>query len=178
MGSLHFQSCLVYVLSTLCTRGDPPHVRPGAPPSGMADDGFLLGVGRIKRLRYKQVPRFTTTTQSNHAVLVVENVSAQTFVATRPNETWVMDITYVLTAEGWLYLAGIKDLFTCEVVGHARAARMTTELARETLFMAVRAKGPHPASSIILIGARSVVDRVHESAWQLLRQCLMEVFAR
>ncbi|WHZ30314.1 MAG: Transposase [Nitrospira sp.] len=55
---------------------------------------------------------------------------AQTFVATRPNETWVTDITYVPTAEGWLYLAGIKDLFTCEVVGYTMEARMTTDLVK------------------------------------------------
>jgi transposase InsO family protein len=64
---------------------------------------------------------------------VAANVLAQTFLAMRPNETWVTDITYVPTAEGWLYLAGIKDLFTCEVVGHAMGARMTTELVSQAL---------------------------------------------
>ena len=92
-------------------------------------DGFPAGVGRIKRLRKKlglrctQVRRFTTTTDSTHALPVAANVLAQTFAATRPNETWVTDLTYVPTAEGWLYLAGIKDLFICEVVGHVMGAR-------------------------------------------------------
>ncbi len=113
-------------------------------------DGFPAGIGRIKRLRKKlrlrckQVRRFTTTTDSKHALPVAENVVAQTFAATRPNETWVTDITYVPTAEGWLYLAGIKDLFTCEVVGHAMGARMTTELVSQALGMAVWAKRPRP----------------------------------
>lgn len=116
----------------------------------LRDDGFPAGVGRIKRLRKKlglrckQVRRFTTTTESNHALPVAENVLAQTFVATRPNETWVTDITYVPTAEGWLYLAGIKDLFTCEVVGHAMDARMTTELVRGALMNAITTKRPAP----------------------------------
>lgn len=111
-------------------------------------DGFPAGIGRIKRLRKKlglrctQVRRFTTTTASNHALPVAENVLAQTFVATRPNETWVTDITYVPTAEGWLYLAGIKDLFTCEVVGYAMGARMTTDLVSYALRKAVGAKRP------------------------------------
>lgn len=116
----------------------------------LRDDGFPAGVGRIKRLRKKldlrcqQVRRFTTTTESHHALSVAENVLAQTFEATRPNEIWVTDITYVPTAEGWLYLAGIKDLFTCEVVGHAMGARMTTDLVIQALGAAVRAKRPRP----------------------------------
>ena len=88
--------------------------------------------------------RFTTTTNSTHALPVAANVLAQTFAARRPNETWVTDITYVPTADGWLYLAGIKDLFTCEVVGHAMGARMTTELIIQALEMAVWAKRPRP----------------------------------
>jgi len=116
----------------------------------LREDGFPAGIGRIKRLRKKlglrctQVRRFTTTTDSAHTLPVAEHVLAQTFAATRPNETWVTDITYVPTAEGWLYLAGIKDLFTCEVVGHAMGARMTTELVRQALGAAVWAKRPHP----------------------------------
>ncbi len=116
----------------------------------LRDDGFPAGIGRIKRLRKKlrlrctQVRRFTTTTDSKHSLPVAENVVAQTFVATRPNETWVTDITYVPTAEGWLYLAGIKDVFTCEVVGHAMGARMTTALVIQALGAAVRAKHPPP----------------------------------
>lgn len=54
------------------------------------------------------------------------------------------DITYVSTAEGWLYLAGIKDLYTCEVVGHAMGARMTTDWVSRALVMAVGAKRPRP----------------------------------
>jgi transposase InsO family protein len=113
-------------------------------------EGFPAGVGRINRLRKKlglrcqQVRRFTTTTDSKHSLPVAENVVAQTFAATRPNETWVTDITYIPTAEGWLYLAGIKDLFTCEVVGHAMGARMTTALVIRALGAAVGAKRPRP----------------------------------
>jgi transposase InsO family protein len=116
----------------------------------LREDGFPAGIGRITRLRKKlrirctPVRRFTTTTDSKHPLPVAANVLAQTFDAMRPNETWVTDITYVPTAEGWLYLAGIKDLFTCEVVGHAMGARMTTELVTQALRMAVWAKRPRP----------------------------------
>jgi transposase InsO family protein len=116
----------------------------------LREDGFPAGVGRIKRLRKKLglrcqlVRRFTTTTDSTHRLPVVDNLLAQMFTVTRPNETWVTDITYIATAEGWLYLAGIKDLYTCEVVGHAMGARMTTDLVSHALVKAVWAKRPRP----------------------------------
>jgi len=116
----------------------------------LCEDGFPAGVGCIKRLRKKlglrcrQVRRFTTTTNSKHPLPVAANLLAQTFAAKRPNETWVADITYVPTAEGWLYVAGIKNLYTCEVVGHAMGARMTTDLVLQALGLAVWAKRPRP----------------------------------
>ena len=73
-----------------------------------------------------------------------DNLLAQRFAATHPNETWVTDITYVPTAEGWVYLAGIKDLYTCEGVGHAMGERMTTDLVNRALMAAVGAKRPRP----------------------------------
>lgn len=116
----------------------------------LRDAGFPAGVGRIKRLRKKlrlrchQVRRFKATTDSNHPLPVADNRLAQTFVATRPNEIWVTDITYVPTAEGWLYRAGVKDLHTCEMVGHAIETRMTTDLVRGALLKAIEAKRPAP----------------------------------
>jgi putative transposase len=116
----------------------------------LREDGFPSGISRIKRLRKKlglrctPVRRFTTTTDSAHRLPVADNLLAQTFTATRPNETWVTDITYIATAEGWLYLAGIKDLYMCEVVGHAMGARMTTDLVSHALVRAVEAKRPRP----------------------------------
>jgi putative transposase len=114
----------------------------------LREDGFPAGLGRIKRLRKKlglrctQVRRFTITTDSAHHLPVADNLLAQTFTATRPNQTWVTDITYIVTAEGWLYLAEIKDLYTCEVVGHAMGARMTTDLVSHAVVRAVGAKRP------------------------------------
>ena len=116
----------------------------------LKDDGFTVGVGRIKRLRKKlglrckQRRKFTATTDSTHHLPVAANLLGQKFAPCRPNETWVTDITYVPTGEGWLYLAGIKDLHTCEVVGHAMGARMTTDLVSHALMKAVGAKRPSP----------------------------------
>jgi transposase InsO family protein len=113
-------------------------------------DGFTSGIGHIKRLRTKlgirclQARKFTVTTQSNHNLPVAENLLNQTFATSCPNEIWVTDITYVPTAEGWLYLSGIKDLYHGEIVGYAQGNRMTTDLVRRALVQAVAAKRPAP----------------------------------
>lgn len=60
---------------------------------------------------------------------------------------WLTDITYVRTAEGWLYLAGHKDLFTGQVVGYAMSKRMTENLVSQSLFRAVASQRP-PAGLI------------------------------
>ncbi|WP_252977560.1 DDE-type integrase/transposase/recombinase, partial [Shigella flexneri] len=64
------------------------------------------------------------------------NLLNQTFAPTAPNQVWVADLTYVATQEGWLYLAGIKDVYTCEIVGYSMGERMTKELTGKALFMA------------------------------------------
>ncbi|WP_431478982.1 IS3 family transposase [Massilia eburnea] len=116
----------------------------------LAAQGFDAGRDRIVRLRRelglrcKQKRKFKATTNSKHAFPVAPNLLEQTFAPTRPNEAWVSDITYVATEEGWLYLAGIKDVFTCEMVGYAMGARMTQDLTAKALWRAVRSKRPAP----------------------------------
>lgn len=110
--------------------------------------GVNAGVCRIRRIRKKlgirckQTKKFKATTNSNHNLPVAENLLDQNFDATAPNQVWVTDITYIPTEEGWLYLAGHKDLFTKEVVGYAMDGRMTKELVSRSLFRAVKAKQP------------------------------------
>jgi len=64
---------------------------------------------------------------------MAENLLNQTFAPTWPGKALVMDITYVSAGGGWLYLAGIKDVITCELVGYARGARMTQGLTAQAL---------------------------------------------
>lgn len=119
----------------------------------LAADGFVAGRDRIDRLRKemglrcKQKRPFRATTNSNHTLPVAPNLLEQRFTATLPNQVWVTDITYIPTEEGWLYLASIKDLFTCEIVGYAMGVRMTQELVGRALFRAVETKRP-PAGLI------------------------------
>ncbi|WP_198328697.1 IS3 family transposase [Psychrobacter faecalis] len=94
----------------------------------------------IKCRRHK---RFKVTTDSNHNKLVYPNVLDQQFDASCPNESWVSDITYIWTNEGWLYLAGVKDLYTKELVGYAINKRMTADLVCKALNMAIKNKRPN-----------------------------------
>jgi len=114
----------------------------------LAADGFVAGRDRIARLRRelglrcRQKRKFKATTNSNHNLPVAENLLNQTFAPSVPNEVWVTDITYIPTGEGWLYLAGVKDVFTCEIVGYSMAERMTQDLVGRALFRAVQRKRP------------------------------------
>lgn len=116
--------------------------------SELASEGIIIGRDRLARLRKemglrcKQKRKFIATTNSNHSLPVAPNLLEQTFAPTAPNQAWVADITYIATREGWLYLAGIKDVFTCEIVGYAMGERMTQELTGQALFMALRNKRP------------------------------------
>jgi transposase InsO family protein len=114
----------------------------------MADHGIQVGVCRIRRIRKKlgiickQVKKFKATTNSDHNLPVAENILGQNFKITEPNKAWVSDITYIPTGEGWLYLAGHKDLCSGEVVGYAMSNRMTRRLVSQSLFRAVASKRP------------------------------------
>ena len=114
----------------------------------LAAHGITVGVCRIRRirkklgLRCKQKKKFKATTDSRHTLPVAENLLQQRFEAAFPNEVWLSDITYVPTAEGWLYLAGHKDMFTGEIVGYAMSSRITKNLVIQSLFRAVTVKRP------------------------------------
>ncbi len=116
----------------------------------LAEHGVEVGVCRIRRIRKrlgircKQKKKFKATTDSRHRLPVAENLLNQHFKAEAPNQIWVTDITYIPTEEGWLYVAGHKDVFTGEIVGYAMAPRMTKNLVSQSLFRAVAVKGPVP----------------------------------
>lgn len=80
-------------------------------------------------------------TDSNHDLPIADNLLEQDFTATAPNQRWVGDITYIQTAEGWLYLAVIIDLFARRVVGWATSTSPKADLACRALEMAVLRRG-------------------------------------
>ncbi|OXJ06766.1 hypothetical protein CFB39_38430 [Burkholderia sp. AU6039] len=103
----------------------------------LKERGVRIGVHRIRRLRSKlglrcrQKRRFKATTNSKHDLPVAPNLLSQDFSATAPNQAWCDDITYIATDEGWLYLAGLKDLYSGEIVGYAMSERMTKHLVMQ-----------------------------------------------
>ncbi len=94
------------------------------------------------RIAAKRKRKFVVTTDSNHALPVAENKLNQQFTASKANEKWVTDITYVWTREGWLYLAVVLDLFSRKVVGWAMDASMERGLVIRALQMALLARKP------------------------------------
>ena len=99
----------------------------------MRELGIRAKAGRKFRVR---------TTDSNHALPVAPNLVAREFVAETTNELWVSDITYIPTAEGWLYLASIIDGFSRRVVGWAMESHMRTSLVLGALQMALQERQP------------------------------------
>jgi putative transposase len=146
--------------------------------SDLADHGVQVGVSRIRRIRKKlgirckQKRKFKATTNSKHRLPVAENLLSQQFKVSRPNTVWLSDITYVPTDEGWLYLAGHKDLFTTEIVGYSMGERLTRNLISQSLLRAVSAK--HPAKGLMHHSDRGTQYCSHEYR-RLLDQFDMKV---
>jgi transposase InsO family protein len=104
-------------------------------------------VARVMReagIAAKTRRKFRQTTDSNHPYPVAENILDRDFDPAEPNASWVADVTYLPTREGWLYLAVVVDLFSRVVVGWSMAATMTSRLVVDALEMAVarRPRGP------------------------------------
>jgi transposase InsO family protein len=98
---------------------------------------------RLTGVRARSARRFVVrTTDSRHDEPVAPNVLKREFYPERPDAVWAGDITYIPTAEGWLYLAVVLDLFSRRVVGWATAGHLRSELAGEALAMALRQRRP------------------------------------
>ena len=110
--------------------------------------GVRVGCKRVARLMRRaglqgvQKRRFWCTTRSGKPERWAPDLVDRQFVANRPDALWVADVTYVPTAEGWLYLAIVLDVFSRLVVGWAMAERLASQLVLEALEMAYAQRGP------------------------------------
>jgi len=112
-------------------------------------EGYRCSKQRVERLmrqaglrgKCKRRSR-PVTTQSRHSLPVAENLLNQEFAAQQPNAKWTGDITYIPTAQGWLYLAVILDLFSRKVVGWAMDTTMTADLVQRALSAALITRRP------------------------------------
>lgn len=110
-----------------------------------------MGLHRVERLmrapalharpRRRASPR-DTGARSAHAT--APNLLDRDFTATAPNQKWVADFKYLWTAEGWLYVAVVLDLFSRRVVGWSMQASMTAQLVTDALLMAVWRRSTPP----------------------------------
>lgn len=96
-------------------------------------EGYLVSRPRVAKLMRKEglkskvKKRYKATTDSNHKYSISENHLSRNFKPKSLNETWVSDITYIPTKEGWLYLTTIIDLFDRQVIGWALSKSLFTE---------------------------------------------------
>lgn len=118
----------------------------------LREDGLRIGHHRVARLMRKnglkalQKHRFKKTTNSGHGGPVAANILDQDFTAGQTNEKWGADISYIWTAEGWLYLAIVVDLFSRRIIGWATSDRMKQDLAMTALKRALALRQPPPGT--------------------------------
>jgi transposase InsO family protein len=113
--------------------------------------GRPVGRHRVARLMRRAglqglaaLPRRVRTTDSQHGHPIAPNRLGRNFVAARPNQVWLADLTYVRTGEGWLFLAAILDLHTRKIVGWSMRETLHATIALEALDMAIRRQRPAP----------------------------------
>jgi putative transposase len=112
--------------------------------------GLAVGKERVRKamknndIRVRSRRRFKVTTDSRHNLPIAPNLLNRQFATEAPNKVWVGDITYVWTAEGWLYLAIVIDLFSRQLVGFAMADHMGAQLVVDALRMAWFRRKPEP----------------------------------
>ena len=114
----------------------------------IAADGVFSGLHRIERLMRLQAlkarprrRRLPPDLGDRPLGSIAPNVLDRGFEASEPNRKWIADFTYVWTAEGWLYVAAVIDLFSRRVVGWSMSAGMTAQLVTDALVMAIWRRG-------------------------------------
>jgi transposase InsO family protein len=97
---------------------------------------------RLNGIAAKTKRKFRCTTDSNHAHPVAENIVDRDFNPKAANRIWTADITYISTAEGWLYLAVVEDLYSRQIVGWSMGERIDSRLVVDALGMALAGRLP------------------------------------
>jgi len=116
----------------------------------LCDEGIQAGRHRVARLmrdnglKALQKRRWKKTTDSQHGGPVAPNLLDQDFTCDGPDQKWGCDISYVWTAEGWLYLAIVLDLYSRRIVGWAVSERLKKDLAITALQRAIATRRPPP----------------------------------
>ena len=96
-----------------------------------------LGIASLSHRKFR-----VSTTNAKHDFPVAAHRLHQDFTTQRSNQVWLTDMTYIPTAEGWLYLAVVEDLHSRRVVGWSMDTIMESRLVVDALQMAVAARFP------------------------------------
>ncbi len=114
----------------------------------LREEGLHIGRHRTARLmrdngmKANQKRRFKNTTDSNHASPIAPNILDQDFACEQPDRKWGVDISYIWTLEGWLYLAIVLDFYSRRIVGWAVSDRLKKDLALTALRRAIALRKP------------------------------------
>ena len=109
-----------------------------------ASKGMVSRLMKKNGIKSKTVKKYKATTDSNHDLPVAENILNRGFTANIRDRKWLSDITYIGTDEGWLYLAGILDVYDGAIVGWSMDSRMTKALVINALSDACIRRNPEP----------------------------------
>lgn len=124
-----------------------------------------------RQIRAKSKKRFVPrTTDSAHDQPVAGNLLDRRFAAALPNQKWAVDITYIPTDEGWLYLAGVLDLCSRKIIGWSMAEHIKTQLVSDALAMAIARRSP---GSGLLHHSDRGSQYASEDYQQMLGRCRM-----
>lgn len=112
----------------------------------LLEEGYSCGLHCVERLmrqaafrarpKRRQPPKDEGTRS-----IIAANVLEREFDADGPNQKWVADFTYIWTAEGWLYVAAVIDLFSRRVIGWSMSDQMTSQMVTDALIMAIWRRG-------------------------------------
>lgn len=132
----------------------------------------VAAIMRNNGIRSKIKRKFKRTTDSEHSHPVAPNILRQHFSIDAPNKVYVTDITYVWTAEGWLYLAVVLDLFSRMVVGWFTSSRISKELVREALQRAIKIRKPQ--KGLVVHSDRGSQYASHDYRTLLNKHCCVQ----
>jgi transposase InsO family protein len=106
-------------------------------------ENTVADIMKQRQIRAKSKRKFVpSTTNSKHRQPITDNLLDRQFEALLPNQKWAVDITYIPTDEGWMYLAGVIDLCSRKIVGWSMADHMRVDLVSDALKMAIARRNP------------------------------------
>lgn len=145
----------------------------------LVESGECIGVNTVAKLMQRHGiqsrvhKRFVVTTNSRHDRKAAPNLLNRAFIAIRPNEKWVSDVSYIETREGFLYLATIMDLYSRMIVGWSMGNSNTISLIKDALTMAIERRGQEKVKGLLLHSDRGI-QYASSDYQQLLRSKAMK----